>query len=146
MKNLLKFKIQNLCLFTLVITSCFISGCGFHLAKPMSAKNPLYIQIESSQPRSRFTQILVSTLKENNIIPQEQKNNKTKYFILVGPLENTTSIKSISGNALAGTYRSYQVTVTFVPMNTKNKKTDLESRDACISKQLSKQCISCSKR
>lgn len=113
---------------TLVIFTCFLSGCGFHLIRTIPAKHPIHIQLESDQPNSRFTEILITRLQDNNIHQQEQKDYKTKFFVLVGPVENKQMISAISGNALAGTYTdTYQVTVTFVPLSSNNKKPKLKS-------------------
>lgn len=113
---------------TLVIFTCFLSGCGFHLIRAIPAKHPIHIQLESDQPSSRFTETLILTLKDNNIHQQELKDNKTKFFVLIGPVENKKMISTLSGNSLAGTYTdTYQVTVTFVPLSSDNKKSDLQS-------------------
>jgi outer membrane lipopolysaccharide assembly protein LptE/RlpB len=112
---------------TLVIFTCFLSGCGFHLVRTIPAKHPIYIQLESDQPNSRFTETLILTLKDNNIHQQEQKDDETKFFVLVGPVENKQFISALSGNTLAGTYTdSYQVTVTFVPLSSDSKKSDIK--------------------
>ncbi len=114
---------------TLVIFTCFLSSCGFNLIRSIPAKHPIYIQLESDQPNSRFTETLISTLKDNNIHQQEQKDDKTKFFVLVGPVENKQIISTLSGNTLAGTYTdTYQVIVTFVPLSGDNKKTNLKTK------------------
>ena len=113
---------------TLAILACFLSGCGFHIVRPIPARHPIYIQLESDQPNSRFTETLISTLKDNNIHQQEQKDDKTKFFILISPVENKQIISSLSGNTLAGTYTdTYQVTATFVPLSSNSEKADLKS-------------------
>ena len=115
-------------LLTLVVFTCFLSSCGFHLIKAIPAKHPIYIQLESDKPNSRFTEILISNLKDNNIHMQEQRDEKTKFFILVGPIENKQMISTLSGNALAGTYTdTYLVTATFLPIPSNGKKSDLKS-------------------
>ena len=127
MASLLNSNKKTFRFLTLVILTCFLSGCGFHLIRAIPAKHPMYIQLESDQPNSRFTETLISTLKDNNIHQQAQKDDKTKFFVLISPVANKQIISALSGNTLAGTYTdTYQVTVTFVPLSSNNKKSDIK--------------------
>ena len=68
------FSKKNHAFLTLaIITTCLLSGCGFHLVKAIPAKHPIYIQLESNQPNSRLSETLISKLKENNISYKKAK-------------------------------------------------------------------------
>ena len=109
----------SIVLFTTLLS---LSGCGFHLIRSSPHEQPINIQIQTNQPYSTFTGILISTLKNNNVTINKTNNKNTDFIVVLGPLENTSQITNISGNSLAGTYtEKYQINVKIIDQ--KNNKT-----------------------
>lgn len=107
-----------------------LSGCGFHFVKNPPDSTPIKIQLQTNNPSSIFTEILISKMKEREITLQDKKTSSTKFFALVGPIKEEQSIIDLSGNALAGTYtETYNINITIIDLQpqSSNIKNNIEN-------------------
>ena len=100
-----------------------LSGCGFHFVKSPPDSTPMKIQLQTNNPDSVFTGILISNMKERKVTLQDEKTSGTKFFVLVSPIKEEQSIVDLSGNALAGTYtETYNINITVIDLQPQNPK------------------------